>query len=300
MRLVILGMAVVGAVASCGGSQFSSGSSNAGGASGSGGSPIGGGGSISKGGATGNGGGGVTAGAPANGGTGGASGGAGGASAGTGGTPISAGGALVCTDIPTACTPIASVPASNSMPGTGCADQTREGFFDSPGIAACAGGWQIPGSALSLTINPQCMRQAGNSSNNPTGVGCTVEDLCAMGWHVCTTPADVAGHTTNGAGCSALGNAAQGLFITRMSWDFNLGCEQTDHNNLVGCAAGGTLDMSGSWTSCDPLNAGWTWHQCACASIAGWCCSATSGSLEGDSVIKAGPDYGGVLCCSNG
>src|SRR5262249_43934926 len=161
----------------------------------------------------------------------------------TGGTRGAAGQPAVCPDVPSACVPIDAIPLSNSMPGAGCADQTREGFYDAPGIAACAGGWQVPGSALGLMIAPRCARPSGNSSANPTGEGCTIEDLCAVGWHVCTTPADVAAHTTNAAGCSLLGNAAQGLFITRMSWDYNMGCEQTDHNNLVGCAAAGTLDM---------------------------------------------------------
>ena len=69
----------------------------------------------------------------------------------------------------------------------GCSDDTRELFVDPsqwPGVAGCAGGFRVPGTVTAKGKAPQCNLQAGNDGQQKDGDGCSVEDLCAAGWHV--------------------------------------------------------------------------------------------------------------------
>ena len=59
-----------------------------------------------------------------------------------------------------------------------------------PNIAGCAGGFDVPGVTTAASMQPNCGRISGNSSINPQGTGCSVEDLCSEGWHVCTGAED--------------------------------------------------------------------------------------------------------------
>ena len=79
----------------------------------------------------------------------------------------------------------------------GCSDGTREAFTNMgthPNIAGCSGGFSVAGVTTQNSMSPQCNRGAGNSSGNTFGNGCSVEDLCAAGWHVCTSSAEVQSH----------------------------------------------------------------------------------------------------------
>ena len=92
-----------------------------------------------------------------------------------------------------------------SLPG--CADGTREAFVNVvrfPSIAGCAGGWTVPGVLTPASMLPACARAAGNSGLRPNGAGCTVEDLCALGWHVCLGAREL---TTLGVTCQGRGDS---------------------------------------------------------------------------------------------
>jgi hypothetical protein len=213
----------------------------------------------------------------------------------------------------------------------GCSDGTREGFLDTtmyPDIAGCAGGWSIPGImgfnpgtapdcpsiATFDTLDPACGRQAGNSSANPNGTGCNVADLCAAGWHVCTSSADVMSHSPTGCD-GAAPDSTSVFFATRQSStgcgvcatgtaigpqctpaSCNTGCAQTAaiSNDVFGCGNIGSTPSS----ACGPLN---EFSQNECSSLPSpWSCNdSTSGECEAYVVTKSSPAAGGVLCCSD-
>ena len=90
----------------------------------------------------------------------------------------------------------------HEVSAAGCADGSREGFNNTgrfPSIAACDGGWTVPGIAGAAGKLPACNRAAGGH-----GIfqGCSAADLCAVGWHVCTGAADIrASVNHDAAGC---------------------------------------------------------------------------------------------------
>jgi putative metal-binding protein len=197
---------------------------------------------------------------------------------------------------------------------TGCSDGTREGFLDAvkyPKIAGCSGGFSVPG--IVTAIGPECAFSAGNSGNNPKGVGCTVADLCAPGFHVCKSAADV--KASSPTGCDGAAPVPGLFFATRQS---STGCElcalgdnvnpavcngcscaqdcqQTSltANDLFGCGSlGATVDTCGvldrtSNDLCESLGPPWN-----CDSAAGGCAEATV-------VTKSASAGGGVLCCAD-
>jgi hypothetical protein len=168
----------------------------------------------------------------------------------------------------------------------GCADGTREAFVDMaahPKIAGCAGGFTVPGVVSNASKLPACARAGGNNGANPSGTGCSVEDLCALGWHVCTSRTDVA---VEDAGC----DPTPGFWLTRQSQSAAGACIVGGTNNLVGC---GTLGEVASGT-CTPLNRDMRYFHCADASP--WSCG-TGPVGEANIVVKPGPAQGGVLCC---
>lgn len=187
----------------------------------------------------------------------------------------------------------------------GCSDGTRETFKDRsefPRIAGCAGGWQEPGLVFnSDTSQPRCGRRAGNDGQFPDGSGsgngqrCSVEDLCAEGWHVCGGGGDVA--NSGGSRCDP--GPAQTFWATRAVTNAtNNSCSPSssnNHNNIVGC---GTLGESIGGQSCGPLNRFMTSNDCS--SNSPWECGDGLAYIEESAVvIKKGPDRGGVLCCKN-
>ncbi len=185
----------------------------------------------------------------------------------------------------------------------GCSDGTRETFRDRaafPRIAGCAGGWQEPGLVFTGdTSQPRCGRRAGNDGQYADGAGngqrCTVEDLCAEGWHVCTGGGDVA---SSGAGQCDPG-PPQTFWATRSVTNAtNNSCSPSssnNHNNIVGC---GTLGQAIGAQSCGVLNRYMT--SMDCQSNSPWDCGDGLAYIEESSVvIKKGPERGGVLCCKN-
>jgi len=217
---------------------------------------------------------------------------------------------------------------------SGCSDGQREGFTDLatyPDIAGCSSGWTVPGimidnpgvapacAAVGLSIptfvttTPACGRVAGDDSSNPSGAGCNVADLCAAGWHVCATAADVAAHSPTGcAGATAPGDGPL-FFATRQSSngcgvaatgtrtdpDCNsasctAGCAQTafTSNDVFGCGNfGSTGVVDGA-----PLD---RFSNNACSALGSpWSCDdGGPGLCEAYVVTKATADVGGVLCC---
>jgi hypothetical protein len=198
----------------------------------------------------------------------------------------------------------------------GCSDGTREGFnsLDQyPKIAACAGGFTVPG--LLTTLTPTCGHNAGNSGGNPSGIGCNVADLCAEGFHVCTGAAEVAAKSPTG--CNGITNAPNRFFATRQSstgcgacalganmdpqvcdgCSCAMGCAQTalTANDIFGCGTlgdpppapcGGLTRFSNN--GCSALGAPWS-----CGGGGG------DGCNEANLVTKPGSAGGGVLCCAD-
>src|SRR5205085_10049326 len=80
----------------------------------------------------------------------------------------------------------------------GCADGQREGFIDAvvyPNIAACAGGWSVPGV---IAVAAACGHHAGDDGVNPSGTGCSAADLCQSSWRVCASAGDLAAASPTG------------------------------------------------------------------------------------------------------
>ena len=200
----------------------------------------------------------------------------------------------------------------------GCADGTREGFADMltyQFIAACNGAWDQPGI---FDMPPGCNRQAGNDGANAAGVGCTVSDLCAPGWHVCYGRDDVL--LRNKEGCLGVMDGATSpvFFTTQMSSTGAFECStgQNSANDLFGCGDLG-CNFSSNPTAqqkCAPLimsshdlckglrNDGdcgdWCNHLGKYPALDNaWSCG-TDTEKEALNVVKSHPDQqGGVLCC---
>jgi hypothetical protein len=195
--------------------------------------------------------------------------------------------------------------------GAGCADGQREAFMNTtmyPHIAGCAGGFSVPGIARATTLT--CGRVAGDDSTNPNGDACSAADLCAVGWHVCRHPAEVAARSPDG--CVGSHDAAGSFFATRQSGsgcatcavgtdasrvctaaDCATDCYPTDAqtNDVFGCGTVG----SGVTASCAPLD---RFGNNDCTSLpAPWDCAASDDYNEALVVRKTGPGAGGVLCC---
>jgi hypothetical protein len=172
----------------------------------------------------------------------------------------------------------------------GCSDGAREGFTDMtvhPTIAGCSGGFSVPGVATA----PACGRFSGNDSTNPTGVGCSIGDLCAAGWHVCTGPADVAAHSANG--CTDAATATGLFFATQTLSSGSALCDGGGHNDIFGC---GSLGAVPDPVTCTPLD---RFSSDLCAALAApWVCG-TDNINESKDVTKTGPDAGGAICCTD-
>jgi hypothetical protein len=151
---------------------------------------------------------------------------------------------------------------------------------------------------------------SGNTSSNPSGNGCSVADLCAVGSHVCAGAAEVAARSPTGCSNAAL---VPGLFFatrqsgtgcavcslgtntdptTCTSASCAMGCLQTmaTANDLFGCGSLGLAD-----SNCGALT---RTSGNLCFSLgAPWSCQDDIG--EALDVTKASSVGGGVLCCVN-
>ena len=172
----------------------------------------------------------------------------------------------------------------------GCADGEREGFTDlltAADIAGCAGAFRLPGVLTPLSRRCQL---AGDDSTNADGLGCGSLDLCADGWHVCSTSAEVTASTTTG-GCTGATKAGdpQLFFVTSQSGAGETQCG-SGANDLFGCGNIGAAPGG----SCAPLN---RFSNDLCVDLgAPWTCGA-DGNNEASNVTKPASERGGVLCC---
>jgi hypothetical protein len=190
---------------------------------------------------------------------------------------------------------------------SGCSDGARE-YFIPPysgaykDIAGCAGGFRVAGVTTPESMQPQCARNAGDDSPNPNGEGCSVEDLCSAGWHVCKSAAEVSSKAGFG-GCPVFGwNAPDQFWLTRQAQSDGGECAAPPaKNNLTGCGTGFGSDPG--WNSkCSPLNRRVNYQ--ACIPTAAWFCGngkqndPNGGQLnEAEIVQKPSAEEGGVLCC---
>jgi hypothetical protein len=174
----------------------------------------------------------------------------------------------------------------------GCADGQRDGFLDVatyPAIAACAGGFALPG-VVGVSA-PGCGRTAGDDGPNPDGTGCHAIDLCEVGFHICSSAAEVALKSSTGCTGAAVGSEPV-FFITAQSGDVARSCTPTGVDDVFGCGTLGSRPVQNS--NCAPLDR-WSTNLCA-ALTAPWACG-TDQTAEASYVEKPGPGAGGVLCC---
>jgi hypothetical protein len=175
----------------------------------------------------------------------------------------------------------------------GCSDGTREGFASASftNIAACSGGWSIPG-VLATSLTPACGRLSGNDSTNPSGTACNVADLCQVGWHVCSSVAEVG---SNSGGCANGALAPNTFYVARVSGSGLALCEATGANDLFGCGTIGLApDPAGSCGVLDRTSSD------LCAAGPGAFACGADGYQEANNVTKTSSDGGGVLCCRDG
>jgi hypothetical protein len=181
----------------------------------------------------------------------------------------------------------------------GCADGTREGFRDFqdwPKIAGCSGAWNVPGLLDSQTRQPQCGREGGNDGKRPDGIGCSVADLCAEGWHVCQNADEVDRSSLSGCESAALEPEVR-LFVVRAGASPMGVCfpDPEAANDLHGC--GTTLIGASDTSSCFPLVRRMGFAECRDTGGV-WACGGPEDHLrEAAVVVKTASDLGGVLCC---
>jgi hypothetical protein len=173
----------------------------------------------------------------------------------------------------------------------GCADGQREGFLDTatyPDIAACAGGWALPG-IVGLT-GPACGRGGGNDGANPNGTGCNAADLCATGFHLCVNAAEVAAKSPSGC-TGAVAGTTPVFYVIAQNSSGQAQCTATGTNDIFGCGSLGAPPNA----NCAPLD---EWSGNRCVDLAApWSCGTTGQNNEGVDVVKPGPASGGVVCC---
>ncbi len=181
-------------------------------------------------------------------------------------------------------------------PTCGCADGFREAFLDraaQPNLAGCAGAFNVPGVTTAESLAPACGREAGDDGLNRSGTGCSVEDLCSAGWHVCKTAGEVGARSTTG-GCESPDPASTAFWLTRQAEDPAGECAPpVVTNNLTGCGNFGQAPVA----SCTPLLR--VLSVADCVPSAAWYCGngAEDDQREAAIVTKTGQAEGGVLCC---
>jgi hypothetical protein len=191
-------------------------------------------------------------------------------------------------------------PDEPSIPGPpselGCADGSREAFASVAhwgNVAGCAGAWTVPGLLSPEARTPSCGRAAGNDGANRWGEGCSVADLCALGWHVCRDASEVG--RQSGSGCeSALLGESFGFFLVLAGASAQGICspDRQARNDLHGCGNLGQPQSAG----CQPLNRRMTFADCQASGV--WSCGGLDDHLmEAALVTKKDPTQGGALCC---
>jgi hypothetical protein len=118
-------------------------------------------------------------------------------------------------------------------------------------------------------------------------------DLCAVGFHICSSAAEVGLKSSTGCTGSAEG-ATPVFFITAQSAAQPRTCAATGVDDVFGCGTLGARPVNGS--NCAPLDR-WSTNLCA-ALVAPWSCGADQ-AAEASNVVKPGRNAGGVLCCQD-
>ena len=218
---------------------------------------------------------------------------------GSGGELDAAGADLATEAAPDAGGAVDVAPEAPPISAIGCADGTREGLTQLakfPDVAACSGGWTIPGFLAPETRTPQCNRAAGNDSERTDGEGCSVADLCAEGWHVCESAHEFAMKATN-CDLAFPGGAIKMFFATRQRGPVST-CDPANEdgtNNIYGCGNFG----SNAPTICAPFMH--MLRDVDCKANRPWMCengpTTNTSDTELVDVTKPGSDHGGVLCC---
>lgn len=172
----------------------------------------------------------------------------------------------------------------------GCADGAREALIDEvafPDLAACAGGFGVPGVGAGT---PACNRQGGDDGPQPDGMGCAIDDLCAEGWHLCASRHEVL--AAGLASCDGMTWGGQ-FFATAQSGEGSNSCADTGTNDVFGCGDIGHTSIF----ECTPLNRS-TGN--LCVNLEGpWTCEGDAYD-EVSSLVKPGSGSGGALCCRDG
>jgi hypothetical protein len=195
-----------------------------------------------------------------------------------------------------------AVPAYGEPRLVGCSDGTREGFRDIktwPRIAACAGGWRVPGLLSESARAPQCLRRSGNDSANVDGRGCvdnacvdcSASDLCAPLWHACLNGPEVA--DCSPTGCEGMLSPGDEAFFVVMTGASSQGvCYPEGKNDLHGCGNLGAPESD----QCPPLTRRMSFTECNGTGT--WeCGNANRNLIEAETVRKVNSSLGGVLCC---
>ena len=174
---------------------------------------------------------------------------------------------------------------------SGCSDGEREGFVDQtthPAIAGCSGGWSLPG--MLIPQSGALCTAAGDDSVNPSGTDCGAADLCATGWQVCQSAADVAAHSSTGCGSATEAGDPPLFFSSRQSGPGNGFCG-AGSNDIFGCGNIGATPQA----NCSPLTR-FSHDLCSAIPRPPWSCGV-NGTLEATVVVKTDSTAGGVLCC---
>ena len=155
----------------------------------------------------------------------------------------------------------------------GCDSGVRDGFVDRkrfPRIAACAGSWDEPGLV------------SGSSPNESTAGA-----LCAEGWHICTSVAEVE-RRSGGQGCAGAGLGEGEFFAILEGASKPPPCFTRGAVGVLGCGALGAPAAD----ACAPMN---RVSNPGCSALsAPWACQKGS---ELWSIVKPEHAGGGVLCC---
>jgi hypothetical protein len=173
----------------------------------------------------------------------------------------------------------------------GCADGTREYLLDTTlhvGVAGCGGAFLAHGMLTKSDAGSPCHKRGGNSAANglATGLGCSADDLCAVGWHVCASATEFVDSV--GTCAEDSGAPESGVFYASATRGTgNLQCDgDGGTNDLFGCGATGV----GVGGGCGAFNASLSTFK----PISYWLLGGASTELI-DVQKQAGP--GGVLCC---
>lgn len=175
---------------------------------------------------------------------------------------------------------IGGAPPARVSPG--CDSGVRAGFTDTarfPNIAACAGSWDEPG----LGADGAGSRGADSDGASESSAAA----LCAEGWHICTSVAEVK-RKTNGQGCAGAQLRSEGFFAIADGVSQTPECFTNGAVGVLGCGSLGAPAPS----ACAPLD---RVSNPGCSALdAPWACQKNN---EVWSLVKREQAGGGVLCC---